>query len=114
LKLTHVHEDGHASTSELATWLHKEVAPTFRFSEDAPGFYAPETLEIAVKSVVQAESAYECFCYSQRSEGDNDSTAALAIGLWAWKHGMNDELRKLVGRMARTDYELLTSLIGKT
>ena len=79
------------------------------FADSAPGFYAPETLDIAVKAVANAKSMYQAFCYSQRPEGDNDSTAALALELWCWEHGGGSDLERLKQRLIPGDQNRLNS-----
>ena len=70
------------------------------------GFYAPETLKIAVMAAESSNDLKEVFYKSQVPEGDNDSTAALAFALWYLKTG-EDLDERIFNRFQKMDRDSL-------
>jgi ADP-ribosylglycohydrolase len=111
LAMTHLHEDGHRSVLDLEKYVMSGYRPSAGLSSDGRGFYAPDALEIAVNAVEKAANAFDVFRLTQRLHGDNDSTAALAMGLWALKKGWDDDLERQWGRMAPGDVAKVVAVI---
>ncbi|MBC7691132.1 MAG: ADP-ribosylglycohydrolase family protein [Methylotenera sp.] len=113
LSTTHLHSDGLDTVRDLDTYLR-----TGELRKDLPwttgqGFYAPETLKIAVDAIKNGKGYQHAFELTQVSEGSNDSTAALALGLWFFKRGRGATTNALTQRLQRGDQtELETVLNG--
>lgn len=107
LAMTHVHSDAISSAEALEGWMLEEKDPESEISDEAPGFYCVETLQIAVDAVTRAKTLYEVFRLSIRPDGDNDSNAALAVALWCWKHGGDADLIRIAERMPVEDRKKL-------
>ncbi len=113
LKLTHLHPDGHRAVDDLASYLRDGQSPSSGLAPDGKGFYAPDTLSIAVRANTDATSSFEVFSKSQVEDGDNDSTAALALGLWCFRNGIDKECERIAARIVPEDLALLEqSLMG--
>ncbi len=107
LELTHLHPDGFESVASLNARISEGVASTRLIRPGAKGFWCVETLVIAERAVAKAKSSLEAFIMSQRPEGDNDSTAALALALWVFEHGWDDDLERLYSRLEADDRKQL-------
>jgi ADP-ribosylglycohydrolase len=103
LQLTHLHIEGHKAVLNLMKYIHNETIPTYPIDQDSKGFYAHETLGIAVNAVSRSKNLYEVFTNSQVSDGDNDSNAALACALWYLKNGANENDLILLNRFIKAD-----------
>lgn len=87
LQLTHVHIEGYKAVLNLMKYVNSEERPTHPIDQNTKGFYAHETLGIAINSVFKSSNLYEAFINSQVPDGDNDSNAALACALWYLRKG---------------------------
>jgi ADP-ribosylglycohydrolase len=107
LRITHLHEDGHKAVLGMEHYIQKEEIPNFQKADNASGFYALDTLMIAIDSLESSKNSFEAFEKSQRPQGDNDSNAAMALGLWCYQHGLDATLKKIVNRIHPIDLERL-------
>ena len=110
LKLTHLHLDGIKAVEDMILYVQKSKTPNLaHLGPNIKGFYAPETLKIAINSIESSSELGEVFAKSQFPQGDNDSTAALAFALWYLKTGkeMNEGL---MVRVDERDKKFLESL----
>jgi ADP-ribosylglycohydrolase len=103
LNLTHLHTDGHDAVKNLFEYTINDKYPNFSIDESAKGFYAPETLVLAANAVLKSKKIFEVFINSQVPDGDNDSIAALAFGLWYLKHGANKTDLRHLARFTKED-----------
>ena len=105
LNLTHLHTDGHDAVKNLFDYTSKSRLPGFPIDEDSKGYYAPEALSLAINAVLRSKNLFELFVNSQVADGDNDSIAALAFGLWYLKNGANQDDLKLLDRFSKNYLE---------
>ncbi|MBF0363267.1 MAG: ADP-ribosylglycohydrolase family protein [Oligoflexia bacterium] len=103
ISLTHLHTDAHSSVIDLAKFVEKKIIPSFNLTENAKGFYAPETLSIAIRAIQQSKSIEEVFYKSIIAEGDNDSICALSFALWYYEREMDFEFNRIFNRLKAGD-----------
>lgn len=107
LQLTHIHIEGHKAVINLMKYIRNETLPTYPIDENSKGFYAHETLAIAINAVQQSSNLFEVFINSQVPNGDNDSNAALAFALWYLKKGSSEEDLNQFSRFSSQDKRIL-------
>ncbi len=108
LALTHLHPKGHEVVDAMICAGSRQAAANEESPPSGLGFYAPEALAIATFAAA-ATTWEEAFRRSQVPDGDNDSTAALALGLWGLTHDAveSDSPLSQLGRMAGADRSLI-------
>jgi hypothetical protein len=92
--------------------MHRRPHQIARPKSEQRGFYAPETLSIAADAADQSATLYDVFLNSMVPEGDNDSTAALALGLWGWRSGNSPKLQSLIERLDQGDRRTLEQTLS--
>ncbi|MBF0312769.1 MAG: ADP-ribosylglycohydrolase family protein [Oligoflexia bacterium] len=119
--LTHLHTEAHHATIDLVNFVKSKATPNFTLSDKAKGFYAPETLGIAIRSIKQSQSIEEVFYSSLVADGDNDSICALSFALWYLENRPNAEFTRLANRLEasgdfkffdKIDWERIVSIGG--
>lgn len=107
LQLTHVHIEGYKAVINLMKYINNETQPAHPIDINSKGFYAHETLGIAVNAIQRSSNLFEVFVNSQVPDGDNDSNAALACALWYLRKGSCENDLKQFSRFNSQDKRIL-------
>ncbi|MBC7690956.1 MAG: ADP-ribosylglycohydrolase family protein [Methylotenera sp.] len=111
LSVTHLHPDGVEAVRCLAGYLATRRLKESKLWSTGQGFYAPETVKIAAHAVDSGVEYAKVFAASQVPEGDNDSTAALALGISFFNRGIGRSSDHLMRRLDKRDHMEIESAL---